>query len=189
MIDTTQKPSTPYDSWKIESHDTSLGIIDPKNLGLYTDDSQKKTVEGNKLLKTLKGKSVLNATVLDYLYDHQDEIPESWKKDEEGNTRYIYFWGTIYRDSDDSLYVRCLYFYDGVWDRRYDWLDLDWDVQNPAAVLAVSALGASVPLSASPLTLSTLSANEDISKGDLVAVVGSKVMKLKECPTCKQNIQ
>ncbi len=40
------------------------------------------------------------------------------------------------RNSDGNLYVRYLYWDDGAWNRNYNWLDNDWNVQNPAAMLA-----------------------------------------------------
>ena len=41
-----------------------------------------------------------------------------------------------YRDTDGNLYVRYLYFNDGAWNRNYNWLDNDWNGNNPAALLA-----------------------------------------------------
>ena len=130
-IDSSKKPNIPYDDWTIESHDTSLGKIDPTKIELYLDESQKSGyIEGNKLLGKLKDKPVLNATVLDYLFEHQELIPESWKG------KYVYFWGTVYHGSSGNLYVRCLYFYDGAWRRDSDWLDIGWFGSAPAALLA-----------------------------------------------------
>src|SRR3989344_3815866 len=39
-------------------------------------------------------------------------------------------------NAGDNLYVRYLYWNDGAWHRNYNWLDNDFDVQNPAAVSA-----------------------------------------------------
>ena len=138
-IDTTKQPQIPYDNWTIESHNTSLGNIDLTKVKfeLYLDNAQKdgKYIEGNKLREKLKDKPVLNAVVLDYLLEHQELIPESWKKKtKEGYIQYIYFWGTIYRDSLDNLYVRYICFIDGAWIRFYGWLGGGWDGYNPAAV-------------------------------------------------------
>ena len=44
--------------------------------------------------------------------------------------------GTIDRNSDDNLYVRYLYWNDEQWNCNYNWLDNDFNVQNPAAVIA-----------------------------------------------------
>ena len=41
-----------------------------------------------------------------------------------------------FRNSDGDLYVRCLYFNDGEWNWNDNWLDNDWNSNNPAAVLA-----------------------------------------------------
>ncbi len=40
------------------------------------------------------------------------------------------------RNSDGNLCVRYLYWNDGRWDWNYNWLDNDWNADNPAAVLA-----------------------------------------------------
>lgn len=40
------------------------------------------------------------------------------------------------RDPDGNLYVRYLYWNDDGWNWNDDWLDDDWNSDNPAAVLA-----------------------------------------------------
>jgi len=40
------------------------------------------------------------------------------------------------RNADGNLYVRDLYFNDGTWNRNYNWLDNDWNSNNPAVLLA-----------------------------------------------------
>ena len=40
------------------------------------------------------------------------------------------------RDSNGNLYVRYLYFNDGEWRSNYNWLDNDWNDNNPAALRA-----------------------------------------------------
>ena len=130
-IDTTQTPNIPYNGWTIESNDISLGKkFDPTKITLYLDDEQKdgKHIEGNKLREKLKGKPVLNATVLDWLLEHPEYIPEDWKG------KYVYFWGTIYSSPHGDRYVLCLYWGGGAWHRDYGWLGFDWVGYNPAAV-------------------------------------------------------
>lgn len=39
-----------------------------------------------------------------------------------------------YRNSDGNLYVRYLYWNDGRWNWSNNWLDNEWNVNNPAAV-------------------------------------------------------
>lgn len=41
-----------------------------------------------------------------------------------------------YRNADGNLYVRYLYWLDGQWQFNYNWLDNDWNGNNPAACLA-----------------------------------------------------
>lgn len=40
------------------------------------------------------------------------------------------------RNADGNLYVRYLYWNDKQWVSNYNWLDNDWNVNNPSAQLA-----------------------------------------------------
>lgn len=134
IIDSNKLPSIPYDGWTIESHE-KMGKIDVTKLALHLAPQQESGwINGLELNKSLKGKG-LNATVLDYLLEHPDLIPEDWKE------KYVYFHGTVYRDSGGDLCVRYLYFIGGHWQAGSDWLGYDWDVRNPAVVSASMALG------------------------------------------------
>jgi hypothetical protein len=138
VIDCDADPFLP-DGWKVEEHQKSgQWKFDPKGVEFFLSNSQKggKIIEGNKLRKELAKKPVFNANVLDYLYANPHLIPEEWKKDEQGNTRYIFFWGTVYRGSGGDLCVRCLYWGGGGWGWLGDWLDDDWRGNFPAAVSA-----------------------------------------------------
>lgn len=110
--------------------------------GIFTWDSTKaklylskkqsgdKYIVGNDLRKELKSQPVFTANVLDYLLVHPELIPEEYK------SKAIFFWGTIYRHSDDYLYVRFLYWDDSMWYWGYRWLDHDFYSRNPALVRA-----------------------------------------------------
>lgn len=89
-----------------------------------------KVIQGHKLRKELKDKQVLNARILDALLANPQLIPDEWK------TGYTYFWGTIFRDADGSLYVECLCWDGSRWDWSSYWLDDDWNDCGPAASLA-----------------------------------------------------
>jgi hypothetical protein len=89
-----------------------------------------KRIDGNKLRKELKGKPIYNANLLDYLLANYHLIPEEWK------SKYVFFWGTIYRDSDGDLYVRYLCWLVGRWRWGAAWLDDGWYGARPAAVPA-----------------------------------------------------
>lgn len=131
-------PFIPKD-WQVEVH-VKGGMLefDPAKIALHLDEEQKdgKQIVGSELRKKLVGKAVMNANVLDALLANTALIPESWKQDENGRTRCVFFWGTIFRDLDDGLCVRCLCWDDGRWDWFGRWLGLEWDVQDPAALLA-----------------------------------------------------
>ncbi len=136
VIDCDAKPFLPV-GWTVEEHQKGgQWKFDSEQVRFFLSNGQKgsKVIEGNKLRKELVGKIVLNANVLDYLLANPCLIPEEWKKDEGGNTRYILFWGTIYRDRGDNLCVRCLYWRDNRWHWSSRWLDGGWRCRSPAAV-------------------------------------------------------
>ncbi len=139
IIDCDAKLFIP-NGWRVENEDQLVSrirgqlILDTSKIKLYLSSKQQdgKYIEGNKLRKELASDPVLNANVLDYLlkFENQHLIPEEWKD------KYIFFWGTIYRDSDDNLCVRFLCFNDGAWYWGYSWLGHGFCGSYPAAVLA-----------------------------------------------------
>ncbi len=139
VVDCDTKPFLPQ-GWKVEEHKKGGQLsLDMSKIRLHLSPNQmnSKYIEGNRLHKELASQQVLNANVLDYLLAHPELIPEDWKRDADGNTRYIFFWGTVYhRYSGDDLCVRYLYWDDGAWDWYFCWLVSDFRGYNPAAVLA-----------------------------------------------------
>ncbi|MFH1667787.1 MAG: hypothetical protein ABH884_02055 [Candidatus Komeilibacteria bacterium] len=133
IIDLVADPFVPS-GWKVEEHIKTEAQIefDPTKIELYLSESQKqgKLIKGHDLRKELEGKPVLIANVLDYLLAHPEIIPNSWKD------KYIFFWGTIYRGSGGSLWVRCLGWGGGEWLWRYYWLGDDFSGASPTALLA-----------------------------------------------------
>lgn len=119
-------------SWATVEYDNGMKSFDPLKLSLHLEPEQVNgSITGLVLAERLKA-TAPTSNVLQYLIDNPEHCPEEWKK---ANT-YVYFWGTIFRRADGSLYVRVLYWLDGQWQVDYDWLDYDWDVVYPAAVLA-----------------------------------------------------
>ena len=148
IVDGDADPFLP-DGWEVEKHKKQGEMkitrasddlyVNGKKIEFFLSKPQEKgeTIVGNDLRKELNALPVLNANVLDYLLAHPELIPDEWKKDTNGNTRYIFFWGTIYGDSDGHLRrVRCLYWLDGRWRWNDFWLDDGWGTDSPAALLA-----------------------------------------------------
>lgn len=151
-IDLAKTPRLPFDNAEVVKHEGKGVVeielrsddnlyIDGKKVVLHLSERQvgDKQIFGHELRKELEdGEQVrLNSNVLDYLYDHPELFPEHWKKDEKGEIRYIFFWGSIFRDpSDGSLFVRYLYWRGGGLFRRCYWLDDGWDRQLPSASVA-----------------------------------------------------
>jgi hypothetical protein len=96
-------------------------VWDAARVELYVDGKQKNgNKDGFMLRERLGCKPVLNANVLDFLLRNPQLIPEDWKKDERGNPRRIFFWGTIYCRPNDDPYVRYM-----CWDDKWGW-DVYW---------------------------------------------------------------
>jgi len=130
IIDCDADPFVP-DMWSVEKHIKSGEFEwNPEKVLPYLCKKQEDggTIEGNKLRKELKGKPVLNANVLDYLLAHPHLILEEWK------SKYVFFWGTIYRHSDGGLVVRGLRWNDGGWYWDGRWLVYVFGDDYPAAL-------------------------------------------------------
>ena len=129
-------------SWSIAEEDESslkLTEIDLTRVRLESMLEEGETsVQGEKKLERLKAaKHIrLDAKVFLTLWENQNLIPESWKEKTNGNTTFIYFDGTVLRDSDGRRYILCLCWLDGRWRWDYYWLDYGWYADNPSAVLA-----------------------------------------------------
>lgn len=139
IIDCDADPMILFNGWTVEEHKKGGQVaFDASKIALYVHDKQKngKTIEGSKLRKELANQPVLNANVLDYLMRNSHLIPDEWKQDKQGNTRYIFFWGTIYRDSGGDLCVRYLCWGGGSWQTDNYWLGSGWNGFSPAAVSA-----------------------------------------------------
>src|SRR3989338_1525835 len=92
IIDCDADPFIPS-GWKIEDHRKMGGLVvelkndelylGGKKVSLYLSKPQKKgkTINGHDLHKDLDDEPVLNANVLDYLFENTNLIPESWKRD------------------------------------------------------------------------------------------------------------
>lgn len=95
-------------------------------------------IKGEEKLKRLKASDYirLDADIFLTLWENQHLIPESWKEKVNGNTRYIFFDGTVLRDSGGDRYVLVLYWYDGAWLWDVSWLVRGWLDDGPSAVLA-----------------------------------------------------
>ena len=133
LIDCDADPFIPSYLKEVVSHQKGgRFVFDPTKIKLHLsmDQTDGKYIKGTKLQKELANNPVPNANVLDYLLAHPTLIPDEWKG------KYIFFWGTVYRGSGGSLYVRFLFFLDGKWRSHYDWLGDVFVGSNPAALRA-----------------------------------------------------
>mgnify|MGYP001572432894 CR=1 FL=1 len=105
-----------------------------RKIELFLAEGQKGIIEGYVLRKVLANEPVLNANVLDYLLEHPELIPESWKG------KYVFFWGDVYRVSDGLLCVRYLCWLGGGWRWRCLWFDDDFSGGSPAVVSASQSI-------------------------------------------------
>lgn len=142
FIDCGAVPFIP-DGWRIDPEDQLPNAVrgqidfDSNKVKFYLDSSQRTgTIVGNDLKPKFADLPVLGAQALDHFLANTGIIPESWKLDEQGRTRYIYFWGTIYRGSDGVACVRFLCWDDVRWHWGFLWLDSGFGDRCVAAFLA-----------------------------------------------------
>ena len=131
IIDCDIVPNLPAYGLKVVQQKIGKVIWVPTKIGLYLSKEQAegKIVKGFDLREIIQTQNVLSANVLDFLLANPELIPENWRD------KYIYFWGTIYKDENEDLCVRCLDL------RRKDgrfwacpWLGKGWNMETPAAV-------------------------------------------------------
>lgn len=145
IIDCNADPFIPV-GWEVEEHQKrGLFKWDPAQIRLYLspplhDHDDHVCIKGYELREKLKGESVLNANVLDYLLQNQHLIPEGWKR---RNAFCVFFWGTVYcrpvggRRDEILPCVRGLTWEDnGVWGCDYLWLNFYWYNNHPAACIS-----------------------------------------------------
>jgi hypothetical protein len=150
-VDLAKSPRLPFHSTEVVKHDGEGVVeielrsdslyVDGKLVSLFLSEKQKgdSTFVGTELRQELENgdQVLLNSNVLDYLFDHPELFPEHWKKDDNGDTRCIYFWSSVFRSSSrGGLCVRYLCWRGGKLDRGYDWLDRGWGRQRPSASVA-----------------------------------------------------
>lgn len=108
-----------------------------------TLEKGEKSIKGEDKLKRLKEKTNrirLDAGIFKTLWENQILIPLKWKEKTNGDTTFIFFDGTVLRNSIGDRCVLYLYWNDGEWSWRYSWLESGWNADDPSAVLASSTL-------------------------------------------------
>ena len=130
-VDLDANPRCPA-GWSVVEHRKGGKIHPAMIVGLYRSQQQlgRKRIVGSELRKELADKPVLNANLLDFYLANPDQIPGHWKG------KRVFFWGTIYRDSDGQECVRYLYLLDGQWAEYWRWLIYPWESGLPALVFA-----------------------------------------------------
>ncbi len=124
IVDMATAPFCPT-GWEVEEHiagDSNFDFGEAK----FTLLSQSPT-KGTTIRESLRGGSILNANLLDHLLCHQGLIQGAL-----GNCKHkrVFFWGTIYRDSRGTLYVRCLCWDGEEWDWEYESLENDFQMSD-----------------------------------------------------------
>ncbi len=118
---------------------TELDLTKVQQVAMLKNDETH--IKGEEKLKRLKASGLirLDADIFITLSENQHLIPEKWKDKVDGNTRYIFFDGTVLRHSGSGRRsVLCLSWDCGGWDFDMRWLGLEWLSSCPSAVLASS---------------------------------------------------
>lgn len=99
------------------------------------------SIEGERKLERLKkaGHIRLDAKVFQTLWENRHLIPQCWKEKTNYQTTYIFFDGTVLRNSSGYRFVLYLYWGGAAWHRGLHRLDRGWYVYDPSAVLPKAA--------------------------------------------------
>jgi hypothetical protein len=130
VVDLDADPFVP-EGWTVVSHKKGGKFeFDPNKVKLHLSENQQngKVIEGSKLRKELEVLKIFNANLLDFYIGKPFLIPEEWKG------KAVFFWGTIYRNSDGRLCVRYLFWDGDGWRWSSSWLGYDFHDDSPAAL-------------------------------------------------------
>jgi hypothetical protein len=103
-------------AWKAEGRIELWPFLSAKN----RESGSGAMISGWRVFERFKGSGLLNAVVLDYLLEHQDLIPASWKE------KKVLFLGTVLRNRDNESVVPYLWCQGGEWKLAYESLDEEW---------------------------------------------------------------
>ncbi len=79
----------------------------------------------------------LDIKIRQTLFENETLIPESWKDNINGYCRYIFFDGTFLRNPDGQRCVPYMCWRNGEWILSDRWIDMDFGVGDPSAILAI----------------------------------------------------
>lgn len=132
IIDLDAYPFVPQ-GFKIEEHKKGgRFVFDSAHVRLYRDTSQEKFgIKGTHLYGKLKNASVMNELMLEWYLTNPQHISEEWKG------KFVFFWGTIYRNFSGKLCVRCLFWSGLQWSTGFYSFGSDFRSESFAAVRAL----------------------------------------------------
>lgn len=150
MVNLDAPLRSPFPHAKIEKKPLGTGWVEVKRVGdklfvggrefiLSLTDAQKTgTVPGHDLRTEMEKDEAANVhpNVVDALVEEYPKLlPDSFKVDAKGKTRFIYLWGVIFRGVG-GLFVRVFCFDTAGWHRDCGNLGSGWAARDPAARLA-----------------------------------------------------
>jgi hypothetical protein len=118
------------DEWVIVAHSV-IGEVNLNQVNSLIFESQRTGILGDSLQKILSVYPTLNATVLEYLWKHPEQIPEAWQ-----DGRDYYFWGTVYENFAGKKFVRSLFWNGFRFESGYKFLGQQFFCVDPVAIIA-----------------------------------------------------
>ena len=98
LIDTDLPPREPEGCRFIGGELYGTIEWDPKVVHLFQGKNEHLHVQAVWVYNEAAKRNPLNATILDFLLENPKLIPEHWRENERGQTRFIYFCGSRFRD-------------------------------------------------------------------------------------------
>ncbi len=131
-INANLDPFTPKDFWISEHRKMGTVQVVLKDIKFFRHEGQSAPgfgIRGDVLKRGLPA-TVLNANFLDYLFGHQDLIPDEWKK------YSVFFWGTIFC-WQQKFFVPCLAWSGTKWVYGYKAVTDVFFFKHPAAFIEI----------------------------------------------------
>jgi hypothetical protein len=123
----------------IEKRADGGAYVNSKKLALRRSNRQlnDESIRGTELCVEIEGQqwAVHNATLLDFFKANPQFWPDEWKRDEAGNTIYIFFWGSEFlRPANGGVCIRFGYWEGDAVVSNCNGLGFHWNANYPAVV-------------------------------------------------------
>lgn len=109
----------------VQRRGDDLYVNDRKVVFLLAEVQKTGKVDGYEVCRAIRDQLTLHPNIMDALLQNTDLLPDSWKRDENGRRRSIYFWYVLFQGRSRIPIVRSCYYFDPdeTWYQSFTWFD------------------------------------------------------------------